>query len=277
MELRATGERIRKQVTGHPGGADPSGGADRGPGQRGRGEPADRRPAVREPEHGRVPPRQRLPEARCHLPHPARPPREQPGHRRRRAGPSARTTEHRPEVPVRRRRPPARPGAGRSENGPRTVDFADSRCRRPPSVEDMGTASRTRRPRPGVGRLGPGSAPSASFTNHQHKGASHVQVDLNLPALAGDPRHRHRCRLRGLAGRHRRGLRHHVRRLRVHGLGHGRVRAFTSRNAGPVFGYLLLSLLSLAAGVGALVWPGVTALFLTLWVGAWAFVTGSSR
>jgi uncharacterized membrane protein HdeD (DUF308 family) len=52
------------------------------------------------------------------------------------------------------------------------------------------------------------------------------------------------------------------------------VRAFTSRKAGPVFGYLLLSLLSLAAGVGALVWPGVTALFITLWVGAWAFVTG---
>jgi uncharacterized membrane protein HdeD (DUF308 family) len=52
------------------------------------------------------------------------------------------------------------------------------------------------------------------------------------------------------------------------------VRAFTSRDAGPVFGYLLLSLLSAAAGVGALVWPGVTAMVLTLWVGAWAFVTG---
>ena len=53
------------------------------------------------------------------------------------------------------------------------------------------------------------------------------------------------------------------------------VRAFTSRKAGPVFGYLLLSLLSAAAGVGALVWPDVTALFITLWVGAWAFVTGA--
>ena len=53
------------------------------------------------------------------------------------------------------------------------------------------------------------------------------------------------------------------------------VRAFTSRKAGPVVGYLLLSLLSAAAGVVALAWPGVTALFLTLWVGAWAFVTGA--
>jgi uncharacterized membrane protein HdeD (DUF308 family) len=52
------------------------------------------------------------------------------------------------------------------------------------------------------------------------------------------------------------------------------IRAFTSRDAGPVVGYLLLSVLSAAAGAGALVWPGVTAVFLTLWVGAWAFVTG---
>jgi uncharacterized membrane protein HdeD (DUF308 family) len=52
------------------------------------------------------------------------------------------------------------------------------------------------------------------------------------------------------------------------------MRAFTSRNAGPVFGYLLLSVLSAAAGIGALVWPDITALVLTLWVAAWAFVTG---
>jgi uncharacterized membrane protein HdeD (DUF308 family) len=52
------------------------------------------------------------------------------------------------------------------------------------------------------------------------------------------------------------------------------VRAFTSRHAGPVFGYLLLSLISAAAGVVALAWPGITALILTLWVGAWAFGTG---
>ena len=53
------------------------------------------------------------------------------------------------------------------------------------------------------------------------------------------------------------------------------VRAFTSRNAGPVLGYLLLSVLSATAGVGAIVWPGITAMALTLWVGAWAFVTGA--
>ena len=52
------------------------------------------------------------------------------------------------------------------------------------------------------------------------------------------------------------------------------MRAFASRNAGPVLGYLLLSLLSAAAGVVALAWPGITALVLTLWVGAWAVVTG---
>jgi uncharacterized membrane protein HdeD (DUF308 family) len=52
------------------------------------------------------------------------------------------------------------------------------------------------------------------------------------------------------------------------------MRAFTSRHAGPVFGYLLLSVLSATAGVVALASPGITALVLTLWVGAWAFVTG---
>ncbi len=51
-------------------------------------------------------------------------------------------------------------------------------------------------------------------------------------------------------------------------------RAFASDRAGPVAGYLLLSVLSLAAGVAALVWPGITALVLTIWVAAWAFVTG---
>ena len=52
------------------------------------------------------------------------------------------------------------------------------------------------------------------------------------------------------------------------------VRAFRSDTAGPVIGYLLLSLLSLAAGVIALVWPGITAEVLTIWIAAWAFVTG---
>jgi uncharacterized membrane protein HdeD (DUF308 family) len=51
-------------------------------------------------------------------------------------------------------------------------------------------------------------------------------------------------------------------------------RAFSSDRAGPVAGYLLLALLSLAAGVIALLWPGLTALVLTLVIAAWALVTG---
>jgi len=51
-------------------------------------------------------------------------------------------------------------------------------------------------------------------------------------------------------------------------------RAFSSDRAGPVIGYLLLALLSVAAGVAALAWPGITALVLTIWVAAWALVTG---
>jgi uncharacterized membrane protein HdeD (DUF308 family) len=50
--------------------------------------------------------------------------------------------------------------------------------------------------------------------------------------------------------------------------------AFDSDRAGPVLGYLLLGALSLAGGVVALVWPGITALVLVLWVAAWAVVTG---
>src|SRR5206468_8922330 len=41
-------------------------------------------------------------------------------------------------------------------------------------------------------------------------------------------------------------------------------RAFSSRNAGPVFGHLLLGLIDLAAGVVALVWPGPTAYVLVI-------------
>jgi uncharacterized membrane protein HdeD (DUF308 family) len=51
-------------------------------------------------------------------------------------------------------------------------------------------------------------------------------------------------------------------------------RAFASDRAGPVVGWLLLGLLSLAAGVVALAWPGATALVITIWIAAWAFVTG---
>jgi uncharacterized membrane protein HdeD (DUF308 family) len=52
------------------------------------------------------------------------------------------------------------------------------------------------------------------------------------------------------------------------------VRAFASRGAGPVVGYLLLAVLSLVAGVVALVWPSITALVLVLWIASWAVVTG---
>ena len=51
-------------------------------------------------------------------------------------------------------------------------------------------------------------------------------------------------------------------------------RAFSSRNAGPVFGHLLLGLADLAAGVIALAWPGPTALVLVLIVGVWAITAG---
>jgi uncharacterized membrane protein HdeD (DUF308 family) len=50
--------------------------------------------------------------------------------------------------------------------------------------------------------------------------------------------------------------------------------AFSSVTAGPVFGNLLLGLLDLAAGVVAVVWPGVTALALVLIVAFWAFTGG---
>ena len=51
-------------------------------------------------------------------------------------------------------------------------------------------------------------------------------------------------------------------------------RAFSSRTAGPVFGHLLLGLISLAAGVVAVVWPGPTALVLVLVIGIWAVAGG---
>jgi uncharacterized membrane protein HdeD (DUF308 family) len=51
-------------------------------------------------------------------------------------------------------------------------------------------------------------------------------------------------------------------------------RAFSSRIAGPVFGYLLLALIGLAAGVIVLVWPRPTAFVLVIVVAAWALVGG---
>jgi uncharacterized membrane protein HdeD (DUF308 family) len=52
------------------------------------------------------------------------------------------------------------------------------------------------------------------------------------------------------------------------------MRAFSSDSAGPVFGYLLLALLSVAGGVVALAWPGLTAVVLTVWVASWSLVAG---
>jgi uncharacterized membrane protein HdeD (DUF308 family) len=52
------------------------------------------------------------------------------------------------------------------------------------------------------------------------------------------------------------------------------MRAFSSGQAGPVIGHLLLALIDLAAGVIALAWPSPTAMVLTLVVGIWALVGG---
>ncbi|MGI5515948.1 HdeD family acid-resistance protein [Streptomyces sp. CA-106131] len=52
------------------------------------------------------------------------------------------------------------------------------------------------------------------------------------------------------------------------------LRAVMSDRVGPVLGYVFLAVLSLAAALGALTWPSVTALVLTIWVAAWALVTG---
>jgi uncharacterized membrane protein HdeD (DUF308 family) len=52
-------------------------------------------------------------------------------------------------------------------------------------------------------------------------------------------------------------------------------RAFDSERVGPIVGYLLLSLLSVAAGVLSLLWPGPTALALVVLIGIWAFVGGA--
>ncbi|MDQ1554636.1 MAG: hypothetical protein QOK46_1714, partial [Microbacteriaceae bacterium] len=52
------------------------------------------------------------------------------------------------------------------------------------------------------------------------------------------------------------------------------LRAFSSDRTGPVFGYLFLSLIAVAAGVTSLAWPAVTALALSIFVGAWALLAG---
>jgi uncharacterized membrane protein HdeD (DUF308 family) len=51
-------------------------------------------------------------------------------------------------------------------------------------------------------------------------------------------------------------------------------RAFSSDGVGQVVGRLLLALIDVAAGVVAIAWPGITAWVLTIWIAAWAVVTG---
>jgi uncharacterized membrane protein HdeD (DUF308 family) len=50
--------------------------------------------------------------------------------------------------------------------------------------------------------------------------------------------------------------------------------AFRSDSAGRVAGGLLLAVVDAAAGVAALVWPGITALALVWVVATWAFISG---
>ncbi|MDT5193044.1 MAG: hypothetical protein QOI28_5295 [Mycobacterium sp.] len=51
-------------------------------------------------------------------------------------------------------------------------------------------------------------------------------------------------------------------------------RGFGSRKAGSVAGHLLLAIVDLAAGIVALVWPGITALALVLVIAVWAVAAG---
>jgi uncharacterized membrane protein HdeD (DUF308 family) len=50
--------------------------------------------------------------------------------------------------------------------------------------------------------------------------------------------------------------------------------AFRADRAGPVIGYIVLAVLCAVAGVYALASPTVTALVLTMFVAAWALITG---
>jgi Short repeat of unknown function (DUF308) len=53
--------------------------------------------------------------------------------------------------------------------------------------------------------------------------------------------------------------------------------AFFSGRAGATLGFIVAAVLSAAAGVVALLWPSITALALTLWIAAWAIVSGVSE
>jgi uncharacterized membrane protein HdeD (DUF308 family) len=52
------------------------------------------------------------------------------------------------------------------------------------------------------------------------------------------------------------------------------IRAVSSDRAGPVLGYLSLTVIAVAAGATSLAWPAVTALTLSIFIGAWALVAG---
>jgi uncharacterized membrane protein HdeD (DUF308 family) len=54
-------------------------------------------------------------------------------------------------------------------------------------------------------------------------------------------------------------------------------RAFSGRRAGPLIAYLLLAVISAAAAIVALAWPGITVLVLTIWIALWAAATGFSE
>jgi uncharacterized membrane protein HdeD (DUF308 family) len=51
-------------------------------------------------------------------------------------------------------------------------------------------------------------------------------------------------------------------------------RAFSGDGVGSVIGHVLIGLIDVTAGVVALSWPGITAYVLTIWIGAWAVVSG---
>jgi uncharacterized membrane protein HdeD (DUF308 family) len=53
--------------------------------------------------------------------------------------------------------------------------------------------------------------------------------------------------------------------------------AFFSGRAGATLSFIVAAVLSAAAGVVALLWPSITALALTLWIAAWAIVSGVSE
>jgi uncharacterized membrane protein HdeD (DUF308 family) len=52
------------------------------------------------------------------------------------------------------------------------------------------------------------------------------------------------------------------------------VSAFRGGGAGRVAWYVLLAVLSFAAGLAALVWPSITVVVMVLWLAGWALVTG---